>query len=53
MITLWQDYDENCVSMQGKWFGTLSFAGHIVSVVGPFDTEALAAEALSEATDAA
>lgn len=39
MIRTWQDYDENCRTTWGMWFGSLSNNGHVVMIVGPFDTK--------------
>ncbi len=39
MIRIWQDFDENCRATWGQWFGTLSFNGHVVKIIGPFLTE--------------
>lgn len=39
MRRMWQDFDENCRPMWGKWFGSLSENGHIVRIVGPYETQ--------------
>jgi len=40
MIRTWQDFDEKCLPMWGKWFGSVSDnRGNVRIVVGPFETE--------------
>ena len=38
MVRIWQDFDVNCKAMWGMWFGSYSRNGHVVYIVGPFDT---------------
>jgi hypothetical protein len=39
MVRVYQDFDENCRAMWGKWFGTLSRDGHVIMNAGPFNSE--------------
>ena len=39
MRRTWQDFDENCLPMWGKWFGSLSEKGWVHRIVGPYETE--------------
>lgn len=48
MIRVWQDQDENIAySQRGKWYGSRSVDGHIVMLVGPYETEAECRAALA------
>ena len=39
MVRAWQDYDPNCKATWGMWFGYRSVDGHIIAIVGPYNTK--------------
>ena len=46
MITTWQDFDENFRSGWGLWWAIRSENGHIVRLLGGYETEAEAIAAV-------
>ena len=48
MVRIWQDFDDNNRLTWGHWFGTRSLDGHIVEIVGPFESQAKCLAALGE-----